>query len=101
MDEELATLEEALIAFVKKTLPKATSKPKYGGTMFADGDGMEFSGVFRYKAHVSVEFSQGHALKDPGGLLTGSGKLRRHLKCRPGEEIPYDQLKAWLLAAAT
>lgn len=100
MDEELATMEDALIAFVKKTLPKATSKPKYGGTIFAGDDGKDFGGVFRYKAHVSVEFGQGHALKDPSGLLEGSGKFRRHLKCRPGEDIPYEQLKEWLLAAA-
>lgn len=100
MTEELANMEEALIAFVKTTLPKATSKPKYGGTVFVSEGGKEFGGVFRYKAHVSVEFSLGHALKDPKGLLEGSGKLRRHLKCRPGEEIPYKQLGAWLKAAS-
>lgn len=100
MTEHLAELEEALIAYIHKTLPKAESKPKYGGTVFSMPGGKDFGGVFRYKAHVSVEFGQGHKLSDPDGLLEGSGQYRRHLKCRPDGEVPYKQLKAWLQAAA-
>lgn len=41
-----------------------------------------YLGVF--KAHVNVGFFMGAELDDPAGLLEGSGKRMRHVKCRPG-----------------
>lgn len=43
-----------------------------------------FGYVNVFTAHVNVGFFQGAGLKDPGGLLEGSGKFMRHVKLRPG-----------------
>jgi hypothetical protein len=46
-----------------------------------------FAYVNRFKSHVNVGFFQGAMLKDPGGLLQGSGKRMRHVKLGPGREL--------------
>jgi len=43
-----------------------------------------FGYVNVFTSHVNVGFYQGSALKDPAGLLEGSGKFMRHVKIRPG-----------------
>jgi hypothetical protein len=46
-----------------------------------------FCGIFSYKKHVSIEFSQGFLMKDPHNFLEGRGKYRRHLKIKTRDEI--------------
>jgi hypothetical protein len=43
-----------------------------------------FAYVGVFKAHDNVGFFFGAELDDPAGLLEGSGKRMRHVKCRPG-----------------
>jgi len=43
-----------------------------------------FGYVNVFTAHVNVGFFHGAALKDPAGLLAGTGKRMRHVKLRPG-----------------
>jgi hypothetical protein len=45
-----------------------------------------FGYVNSFKTHVNVGFFYGAALKDPAGLLEGSGKRMRHVKLKPGTE---------------
>lgn len=52
---------------------------KYGGLVF-EHDKKLLGGVFVYKNHISIEFSQGATLDDPHLVLEGNGKLRRHIK---------------------
>ncbi len=46
-----------------------------------------FGYVNAFKAHVNVGFFFGALLKDPAGLLEGTGKRGRHVKLRPGREV--------------
>jgi hypothetical protein len=46
-----------------------------------------FGYVNTFKSHVNVGFFQGAELKDPAGLLEGSGKRMRHVKLNPGREL--------------
>jgi hypothetical protein len=46
-----------------------------------------FAYVNKFKSHVNVGFFQGAMLKDPAGLLEGSGKRMRHVKLSPGREL--------------
>ena len=46
-----------------------------------------FGYVNSFKGHVNVGFFHGAALKDPAGLLEGSGKRMRHVKLKPGPEL--------------
>ncbi len=44
-----------------------------------------FGYVNVFKAHMNVGFFQGAGLRDPEGLLEGTGKFMRHVKLRAGE----------------
>ena len=46
-----------------------------------------FGYVNSFKNHVNVGFFNGAMLKDPAGLLEGTGKRMRHVKLRPGRQI--------------
>jgi len=43
-----------------------------------------FGYVNVFSSHVNVGFFQGASLRDPAGLLQGTGKFMRHVKLRPG-----------------
>jgi hypothetical protein len=43
-----------------------------------------FAYVNAFTAHVNVGFFHGAELRDPAGLLEGSGKHMRHVKLKPG-----------------
>ena len=58
-----------------------------------------FGYVAIFSAHVNVGFFQGAALKDPAGLLEGSGKRMRHVKLRPGASPNAVALAALIDAA--
>ncbi len=59
---------------------------KYGGLVFFQ-KGVLIGGVFPYKKHLSIEFSNGAEFTDPSSLLEGKGKKRRHLKIYTAEDI--------------
>ena len=58
-----------------------------------------FAYVNVFRAHASVGFFHGAALKDPAHLLEGTGKRMRHVKIRPGVEINRARLAALVEAA--
>ncbi len=53
-----------------------------------------FAYVNVFKTHTSVGFFLGAGLKDPGGLLEGTGKRMRHVKLRPDAAIDSKALGA-------
>jgi hypothetical protein len=56
-----------------------------------------YVGVFR--AHANVGFFHGAELKDPAGLLQGTGKRMRHVKVKPGVALDAAALEALIDAA--
>ena len=73
----------------------------YGGIMFSKGT--DFTGIFIYKNHVSMEFSHGSKFSDPDKVLEGKGKYRRHLKFSSLNDVEakkpgffLQQSKKWL-----
>ncbi len=82
--------------------PDTRILPKYGGEVFApdpDAPKAIVGGVFIYKDHVSVEFSEGAGLDDPNGHLEGGGKARRHVKLRSLTDIEAKTVRAFLKQA--
>ena len=59
---------------------------KYGGLCFFQKQVL-IAGVFPYKKHLSIEFSNGSDFSDPFSVLEGNGKKRRHLKIFLVEDI--------------
>jgi len=58
-----------------------------------------FGYVNAFKDHVNVGFFFGALLKDPAGLLEGTGKRGRHVKLWPGSDVDAAAL-ARLVGAA-
>ena len=59
-----------------------------------------FGYVNSYKAHVNVGFFRGSTLKDPAGLLQGTGKLGRHVKLVPGTPFSHPRALEALITEA-
>ncbi|MEL7213351.1 MAG: DUF1801 domain-containing protein [Pseudomonadota bacterium] len=99
---ELQEIEEAVKEMVAEIDPDTQLLPKYGGDVFApDPDAPKdiVGGIFAYKDHVSVEFSNGARFEDPDGHLEGKGKARRHVKLRSLADIENKTLRAFLKQA--
>ena len=58
-----------------------------------------FGYVNAFTAHVNVGFFLGAHLADPARLLQGSGRNMRHVKLRPGTQIPVEGLAELIQAA--
>lgn len=102
MDEALQDIVRAVKALALDIAPSLTFEPKYGGeVMVPDAANPKafVGGVFVYKDHVSVEFSDGATFSDPSGNLEGKGKARRHLKLRERAEIDAKDLASFLRQA--
>jgi hypothetical protein len=62
-------------------------------------DDAPFGYVNVAKAHVSVGFFHGAALRDPAGLLEGTGKYMRHVKLKRNAKVDDAALDALIAAA--
>ncbi len=71
---------------------------KYGGIVFSVS-GKLIGGIYLYKEHISIEFSNGVNLLDPNGFLEGKGKLRRHLKITENNDIKSKNVSAYIKQA--
>jgi hypothetical protein len=78
LNDDKYSILQKLREMVIQQFPEVGERIMYGGIMFSLEE--DFGGVFVYKKHISFEFGNGATMKDPKGLLEGSGKLRRHLK---------------------
>jgi len=58
-----------------------------------------FGYVNVFTAHANVGFFFGAELKDPTGLLEGTGKRMRHVKVKPGADLDFSALSALIGAA--
>ena len=96
LDVIKATLQE----LVAELAPDIRFVPKYGGEVMCpdpENDKAFVAGVFCYKNHVSLEFSEGASLSDPDKRLEGSGKKRRHLKLRTLDDITAKDARGYLI----
>ena len=78
--------------------PGLTEAVKYGGIVFLEQKEL-VGGIFVYREHVSVEFSQGSSFPDPDAVLEGKGKYRRHIKLRGLEEIEAKHVAGFIAFA--
>ncbi len=102
-DQEKEILIRELNATILKAVPKASVVGKYGGTLYTlkpDEKESQFCGLFPYKDHVQLAFSQGTLLKDPSSLLQGAGKFRRHINFLKMTDIDIPALNRLLKEAA-
>ena len=94
VSEKNYEIVEAVRALVRKTFETSSEELKYGGILFTSG--VQFGGVFAYRAHVTVEFGSGAKITDTLGFLEGAGKGRRHVKLMSVAQIKDKKLAEYL-----
>lgn len=103
MDKAISdAIEGAIKEIVEQIAPDVRFVPKYGGEVLApypDDDKKFVGGIFAYKDHVSLEFSEGASFDDPDGRLEGKGKNRRHLKFTAAEDVEAKGAEGFLRLA--
>lgn len=57
-------------------------------------------GLIPHTAHVNVQLADGAQLDDPSGIVEGTGKRIRHVKCRSLEDVALPALRALLVEQA-
>lgn len=80
-------LTRRCVAFVAAELPEATVKVYAGGwknVQFRNGHDI-LAAVNPLAAYVNVNLGHATELRDPDGVLEGTGKAIRHVKVRPGD----------------
>jgi len=80
--------------------PNVIADIKYGGLVFLKAKEL-IGGIFFYKAHASIEFSEGASLSDPHSVLEGKGKHRRHIKIKYCEDIQAKKVTSYVREALT
>ncbi|MCC5809656.1 MAG: DUF1801 domain-containing protein [Ectothiorhodospiraceae bacterium] len=95
--EHLHALVCRLRSLIASVAPDATEGVKYGGLLYSLNGPV--CGVFAYKHHVSLEFSNGTELADPCRVLEGGGKHRRHIKLKSERDIETRQVEDYLRRA--
>jgi hypothetical protein len=88
---------EALRSFVKKEAPGLREAIRWGNLSWMGNK--DVCWVLVYDSHVDFGFHKGTSLKDPKGLLEGTGKNLRHIKIRGPKDIKPKDFAALLKQA--
>jgi len=80
--------------------PDVSEDIKYGGLVFLKAKEL-IGGIFFYKAHASIEFSEGANLSDLNSVLEGKGKHRRHIKIKSCKDIQAKNVSSYVKEALT
>ncbi|HEX7510742.1 MAG TPA: DUF1801 domain-containing protein, partial [Chitinivibrionales bacterium] len=84
---------------IKEAIPEVSEEWKWRGVPVWSHDGMICTGE-TYKDHVKITFAKGASLKDPGGLFTQDGTVRRAIDFYESDTLNEKSLKALILSAA-
>jgi hypothetical protein len=96
----LRAVLHALRGVIEEAAPEATASLKWGMPNFAIGRAM-MCALAGFKSHVNlIVAGPPEAFVDPRGLLEGDGKTGRHLKLRSLDELPHEDVRRWVHAAA-
>jgi hypothetical protein len=73
---------------------------KYGGLAFNLSNTF-IGGIYTYKEHISIEFSNGAEFTDIDSILDGAGKKRRHLKIYTNSDIVHNNSEYFINQACS
>ena len=101
---EVAELFLALRSLVREVMPDATEQLDLPDRLLAFGVGPPGGRRLRdlavalipHTAHVNVQLADGASLEDPTGIVEGTGKRIRHVKCRTPEDVARPALRVLL-----
>ena len=81
---------------VFQIVPEATEAIKWNALTFSFHK-KPICYVAGFTHHVTFAFHNGTMLRDPGGILMGSGKFLRYIKYISADEIDTEQVSIWIL----
>jgi hypothetical protein len=95
---------EALRALARDVMPDAQEQLDLPDRVLAFGFGPPGGvrmrglavGLIPHTAHVNVQLADGALLDDPSGMVEGTGKRIRHVKCRSLDDVARPALRALL-----
>ena len=98
----------ALSALTREVMPDAQEQVDLPDRVLAFGFGPPGGvrmrglavGLIPHSAHVNVQLADGALLDDPTGIVEGTGKRIRHVKCRSVEDVGRPALRGLLEAQA-
>tara|TARA_Y100000758_G_scaffold167317_1_gene118818 strand:+ start:1116 stop:1481 length:366 start_codon:yes stop_codon:yes gene_type:complete len=100
LDDSIAPVAADLRSLVRKAVPDATECIKWGTPNY-EKDG-PICAIRSGKEFVALQFGPiGTSLKDPDGLLEGTGKAMRHVKIRAKTDLKKQLFSSWIKQAAT
>jgi hypothetical protein len=93
-----------LRALVREVAPDAVEQLDLPDRVLAFGfgppGGVRMSGfaigLIPHTAHVNVQLADGALLPDPDGIIEGTGKRIRHVKCRTPDDVARPALRVLL-----
>ena len=94
----------ALRALTRDAMPDASEQVDLPDRLLAFGfgpaGGVRMRGLavalIPHTAHVNVQLADGASLPDPAGIVEGTGKRIRHVKCRSLDDVTRPELRALL-----
>jgi hypothetical protein len=87
-----------LRAIVKGASPRLTEKMRWLQVGYLVSK-IDVCGIYASSDHVNLSFAQGATLKDPKGLLEGTGKGIRHIKIVSIEDVGEDTIRGYVREA--
>ncbi len=102
---EVRSIAKRAEALIRRILPDAVELvwPKQAIASYGIGPkkmSEHFCYLGLFKKHVNLGFYYGSDLKDPAGLLQGTGKAMRHIKISDAKQLADPALKTLLTAAS-
>ena len=102
--EDLVPIARRLRALIKSVHPDAVEVPRPGERTVAYGLGPKkkteaYAYIAPQSRYVNLGFYHGVSLRDPDGLLEGTGKALRHVKVRSGADADLPALGKLVKAA--
>jgi hypothetical protein len=106
--DEVAAILVALRGLVREVMPDANEGLDLPDRVLAFGyeppGGVRMRGLavglIPHAAHVNVQLADGADLPDPAGIVEGTGKRIRHVKCRDLADVARPALRALIEAQA-
>ena len=103
-DRPVQQVFTALRALVREVMPDAVEQLDLPDRVLAFGfgppGGVRMSGfavgLIPHTSHVNVQLADGALLPDPEGIVEGTGKRIRHVKCRSLEDVARPALRILL-----
>lgn len=92
-------LAEAMRDRVREVLPDATEAVKWGALTWIAPGKRNVTALGIYDDHINLVLHEGALLLNPHGLIEGTGKRLRHIKCWTVEDVARPGLREALEAA--